>query len=268
MKEVLLGMKVKVWAFFVAAIVLTVLLSGLYRIVLQMTGGNFTYALDDAYIHMSIARNLALHGVWGVTSEAFSSSSSSPFWSLLLAGGFALIGPAHDLSLWLNIFFSFVLLWVARGVCRRRGLTERETLMVLVSLIFFVPLMPLVFSGMEHVLQIVLSVLFVDLATRLGGHPTEGSEAPHLSLVIAVGMLLCAVRYEGMFLVLAVAILLAFRGQACLALIVSGFCHCHGRMGRMGAWVGAWGAWAWAHGVGPRQPNDLMKKKYGKWAIF
>jgi hypothetical protein len=41
-----------------------------------MNGGSFTYALDDAYIHLAMAKNFPL-GVWGTTRYEFSSSSSS-----------------------------------------------------------------------------------------------------------------------------------------------------------------------------------------------
>ena len=43
----------------------------------QDTGATLVYGLDDAYIHMAIAKNLARHGVWGVTPFHFASASSS-----------------------------------------------------------------------------------------------------------------------------------------------------------------------------------------------
>jgi hypothetical protein len=52
--------------------------------------GHVVYALDDAYIHMAIAKNFAQHGVWGITQYGFTSSSSSLLYTLLLSQQFPL----------------------------------------------------------------------------------------------------------------------------------------------------------------------------------
>lgn len=39
--------------------------------------GHVLYALDDAYIQMAVGKNLAAHGVWGVTRHEFSGAGSS-----------------------------------------------------------------------------------------------------------------------------------------------------------------------------------------------
>ena len=51
------------------------------------TDGHFTYALDDAAIHLSMGDVLAHHGTWGVVPGEFQSASSSPLFTLLLATG-------------------------------------------------------------------------------------------------------------------------------------------------------------------------------------
>ena len=52
------------------------------------------FPLDDAWIHQTYARNLALSGEWSFIPGRISAGSTSPLWSLLLAPGFWLrLGP-------------------------------------------------------------------------------------------------------------------------------------------------------------------------------
>src|SRR4051812_38397661 len=73
---------------------------------LQVTGGRVIYALDDAYIHMAIAKNLALHGVWGVRADSFAAASSSPLWTALLGAVFTTVGVRDAVPLCLNTVFA------------------------------------------------------------------------------------------------------------------------------------------------------------------
>jgi arabinofuranosyltransferase len=47
----------------------------------------FGFPLDDAWIHQTYARNLALSGEWAFVPGVISGGSTSPLWSLLLAAG-------------------------------------------------------------------------------------------------------------------------------------------------------------------------------------
>ena len=58
----------------------------------QNTDGIFVYSLDDAYIHLAYAKNIFLHNVWGITSHGFTSTTSSPLWTLLITAVFFLTG--------------------------------------------------------------------------------------------------------------------------------------------------------------------------------
>ena len=49
-----------------------------YMIVLLVNSGQFVYVLDDPYIHMTIAKHLALEGKWAMNQMDFSSAASSP----------------------------------------------------------------------------------------------------------------------------------------------------------------------------------------------
>jgi hypothetical protein len=46
------------------------------------------FPLDDAWIHQVYARNLVLHREWAFNPGQPSGGSTSPLWSLLLAGGY------------------------------------------------------------------------------------------------------------------------------------------------------------------------------------
>jgi hypothetical protein len=119
------GMTAQLRSYWPAALAGAVLMGLVFYVrtrALALTGGQFSYPLDDSYIHMSIAKNLANHGVWGVTSWGFSSASSSPLWTLLLASAFAVAGPLHELALWMNVALALGVLVVADRFAARRGL--------------------------------------------------------------------------------------------------------------------------------------------------
>src|SRR5262249_52497480 len=75
-------------------------------------GGHFVYGLDDAYIHMTMARTFAQHGVWGIAPDRFASASSSPLWVLVLAAIDRVIGVHEITSFVLNILIAVLLLWL------------------------------------------------------------------------------------------------------------------------------------------------------------
>jgi hypothetical protein len=72
-----------------------------------------------------------------------------------------------------------------------------------------VPLVPVAWTGMEHILQIGLALLFVDLVARIVAEPQSAeNRALDIGVLVATA-LLCSVRYEGAFLVLPAAVLIA-----------------------------------------------------------
>ena len=180
------------------------------------------YSLDDPYIHMAMARNLVEHGVWGVTRYEFSSSSSSPLWVLLLATGYLVIGVRDFLPLLLVLAAASLALIVADRICREQGIGQRQRTVVLLAVLFFTPLVPLVMTGMEHGLQIVVDLAFIHGAVCLLSQdrraawppwrPGRGRRDPVLQLWLCAP-LVTAVRYEGAFLIAVVCGLLLLRRQ-------------------------------------------------------
>lgn len=156
---------------------------------LSLTGGHLVYALDDAYIHMAVARNLADHGVWGVTRHEFTSSTSSIVWPLLLAAA-RVVGLSLDHApLLLNVVFGLVVIAAAARAVPGPPLVRA---VVLVALVLLTPLPTLALTGMEHTLHIA-SVLVLGLVLD---RAFQGAERP--GLLAAAGALATAARYESL----------------------------------------------------------------------
>ncbi len=192
---------------------------------LALNDGQFVYALDDAYIHMSIAENFARHGVWGITEYGFSSTTSSPLWTLLIALTYIVTGPVDLIPYLYNVLLAVGILFAADRLMRTCDLKAAYRLAALVALIVLVPLNTLIMIGMEHVLQILVVLLFMDQATALLLRDDDAIERrPVLRgavlRVVALGVLVGTVRYEGLFLVLIYCILLAARRRILLAVVL------------------------------------------------
>jgi hypothetical protein len=68
------------------------------------------YSIDDPYIHLAVAKNLVLHGVYGVTPAEFSAASSSIVWPFLLAGLMWVLGVHAWIAFALNAALAVILL--------------------------------------------------------------------------------------------------------------------------------------------------------------
>src|SRR6266540_1324714 len=74
-------------------IALTALIAVLFYLISSEVIFRIGFPLDDAWIHLTYARNLAEHGEWAFRLGESSAGSTAPLWTLLLAIGF-LIGLA------------------------------------------------------------------------------------------------------------------------------------------------------------------------------
>jgi hypothetical protein len=182
--------------------------------ILQFTHGVFAYPIDDTCIHLSIAKNLALHGVWGTYSGEFASAASSILYPLLLALTVKIFGAHLVIPIVVNLLASIILLAVIQKWLIQQALAPFSQLMVLIAVISLTPLAPLAISGMEHVLQFLFVFLFV---TRFSAEleKLESSETPKWKLsprLLVYSMLMAATRYECLvILVIALFILLVYK---------------------------------------------------------
>lgn len=187
----------------VAVLWLTIFI--LFRESTALNHGIFTYVLDDPYIHMSMAKNLILHGVWGVDKFGFTSSSSSPLWILVLSVSYFIFGINMFIPFILNIIFATIFIFVAYSIFRYYKLNPVYNLIFLLFLIFFTPVPALIFTGMEHVLQIVLIISFIFTAVQIISEKNPSNPKYYLLLILAV--MVVAVRYEDAIVVSMVAVL-------------------------------------------------------------
>jgi hypothetical protein len=166
---------------------------------LMRTNGQFIYPLDDTYISMAMAKNLAQHGIMGLTRYEFSASSSCPLWILLIAATYCLTG----VTWWVPLVLGFIAGFAVVLVGYRILLSHTENALVigssLAALCFLTPLPALALSGMEHTFHIALVLLFAAAACRYLGRDSSFSTAD-LYRILALVAVMAMVRYESLFL--------------------------------------------------------------------
>lgn len=226
---------------------------------LAQTGGMFVYAQDDPYIHLALARTLADHGVWGIAPSEFASASSSPLWTLLLAGLWKLGAHALWVPFALNILFGVAFIAVSAGYIGQIFVGKsfsptKASIAVTCALVLITPLPTLAFIGMEHTLQVLLVVVFAWQASDSLAAQRDDWLWPTVVAAVMVGT-----RYESLFLVAVVGAILLWRGKTVPALVLGV---------AAAAPVVVFAMYSVAHG-GLILPNSiLMKSGPGRFSTF
>ena len=171
--------------------------------------GHFQYVLDDTYIHMSVAENLAFHGVWGITPYEFTSSVSSILWPLILAAGYKVLGPNLYLPLLLNVLSAVLTIAFAHVLLRDGWRFYTFSFLY----IFCIGGVAMAFTGMEHLLHL-LSLLLLLYVGIFG----EGSRFHPLG-VLLLSALSTSLRYESVVFVILLAVYYVFRRRVLLAFL-------------------------------------------------
>lgn len=197
--------------------------------ILHLNDGKLVYVLDDPYIHLAVAENIP-RGTYGVNLGEPSAPSSSILYPFLFVPfvGFAFLewmplaiafaASLATVSLWIRIVESAL---AVPDEPRRRLLTAA----VVTLLIPVTNLLGIMFTGMEHSLQLLATTLLIaGLVVE-----REAGKAPWwLWLAIVAGPL---IRYENMALSLPALGYLFVRGErrgslgvlAVLGLLLGGF---------------------------------------------
>lgn len=153
-------------AFRVALGLLLTLMTGEFIAILIINQGHFFFTLDDPYIHLAVSENL-WHAHYGVNLEEFSSPSSSMLWPFLIAP-FALFPDAAPI---LILLFNGVVatatlrvFWLILKQEPGTSVTPPQAMMLgalLIAMMLIANLVGLVYTGMEHSLQVLLCSLIV-----------------------------------------------------------------------------------------------------------
>lgn len=175
-------------------------------VILRLNQGKFVYTLDDAYIHLSLAENLR-HGHYGINHEDFSAPSSSILWPFLLAP-FGEETYFEYVPFFFNILFAVLNIGLfgailSKSIPRSSPAREGTLTFLLLLLILATNQIGLIFTGMEHSLQVFCALLILyGLIVHL--------ESRQITLWLVTGTLLAPlVRYENLALVIAVFLYLA-----------------------------------------------------------
>ena len=180
---------------------------GVYLMILSMNQGTFIYTLDDPYIHLALAEQIS-QGHYGVNAGEPSSPSSSAIWPLLLAP-FARHASGELAPLLLNALCGAITGFVL--VRRFRLLSPTPTdnspkghifrALLTVAVLISGNALGLVFTGMEHTLQLLCAVVVVDamLNVASGTNRERPLEWWHWAALIAGPL----VRYENLALTVA-----------------------------------------------------------------
>lgn len=203
------------------------------------------YALDDPYIHMAIARHVVEDAVYGVTPYEFSSASSSPLYTLLLAAANHVFGVREVLPLVVNLLSALSIFVISHRILRDYLENQLAILACLLAILFLTPIVPVAFTGMEHLLQLAIVLPFFHASvTRIAADDQETNYLP----VYLLSPFVTTVRYEGMFAVFVISMLLLLRRRRRPALILA-------TLGALPLGIFAW--YSIAHGALP-VPNPIL----------
>lgn len=200
----------RVSAIYLLSVLLVILVS------LFMNYGHFVYVLDDPYIHMTIAKNFVTLRHWATNGAEFSSATSSPLWTLIISAVYLFSGVNVITPFVLNVLSGILVIYVCYFIFRKYKI-EKYLFLFLLLIVFVSPLPALVFTGMEHIAQIAFTLLFVYFAGQVISGSNKAGEA---IFMFVIAPLLTGLRYECMFLVLVVSVLLIIRKKVVLGLVV------------------------------------------------
>ncbi|MBT2621977.1 hypothetical protein [Chryseobacterium sp. ISL-6] len=183
------------------------------------TDGHYIYPIDDAYIHLAMAKNFALHEVWGITRYQFSSTSSSPLFTFVLSCLIKVFGNNDQIPLYFNIFFSIGIVYFLSIYYAEFFKDVKKTVLAVIFTLFFVVLHIQMLSGMEHIFQVFLFVVNIFCF-----YYRDKKRYAVLVFYLTI-FLMGLVRFESMFyfVIFAFVLILMKKWKEAMSILVVGF---------------------------------------------
>lgn len=187
----------------------------IFLISFKINDGNFVYALDDTYIHMSMAKNLVATGNFATNQLSFASASSSPLWVLIISAVYFITGLNLLTPFILNLIFQILTIAVINLFLKKYGIS-RNMFFYLLLIVLITPFPAVLFTGMEHSIQIFLAVVFIVLSLNIisGEQSFTGYDN---YLIILSAFFFGGIRYEDLIFILLVTVLLFIKRKKVLS---------------------------------------------------
>jgi hypothetical protein len=131
------------------------------RDILIQTRGTIAYPLDDAFINLTLAKNLAFEHVWGITKYSFNSVSTSLLYPFVLGVIYLVSGASLVIPLLVNGVAAIWFVKVLHQWLTRQNISPARQLLILLAVIYLTPLPLLVISGMEYMVELLFTFLFI-----------------------------------------------------------------------------------------------------------
>lgn len=209
---------VRLKSFLIICMVFFGVCLGYYLNVLSKTDSHYIYPIDDAYIHLAIAKNFALYDVWGVTKYQFSSTSSSPLFTYLSSLLIKIFGNSDQIPLYFNMVFGIGTVYFLNEYFSGIFEKTRSVVFAVLFTVFFSVLHLQLLSGMEHVFHVFLIVLNIFCFSR---SQNKWAVFGFYSSLLLMGL----VRFESMFyfVVLAFVFFLMKSWKEATLVLLAGF---------------------------------------------
>ncbi len=161
--------------------------------------GVIAFPLDDAYIHLAIAKNFVLHGVWGVTPWEQVSASSSPAWIFILSAMMLMFGNQVWIPVALNVAAAIGLAFTLDRLLKPYIPALGWRALSLTVLLGFLPLYSFVAIGMEHTFQMFIIALYFGFVLKIFSRD-RSFNAKEAALFFGLTAVMVSIRVENAIL--------------------------------------------------------------------